>query len=274
MKIVALVVCDDHLYAGGHKTINSLKYFNPNIETVLYGTKEVEEVKQKYQIPSNLWFSTPFFCHDYLEKYGRPDVLIKIGADCLVFDNLDEMINLNYEVASARNDPDQVGDRDERHNRPDAIRNIPNHEWINADLVCIKNFTFVRDWVLLTDDYKQGRKKALKKYGKVYDGDDMSSLNIVFRNYGYDSLILDPKGSKEIYGASGNWSYGRSNWDNWKEIYFDGKRSIMPDGGRQTGDRQVKILHQGGGFRTDKLSFDLFNPDFRKYIQTITRHDR
>ena len=145
MKIVALIVCDDHLYSGGYKTINSLKYFNPEVEVVLYNTKEIERIKSKYKIPPNLWFSAPFFCQDYVENNGRPDILIKLGADCLVLDKIDEIINLNYDVAAARNDSDEIGDRDERHNRPDIIRDIPNHEWINADCVAIKNFNFLKE---------------------------------------------------------------------------------------------------------------------------------
>jgi hypothetical protein len=273
MKIVALIVCDDHLYSGGYKTINSLKHFNPNIEVALYNTKEIQRVKQKHRIPDNLWFSAPFFCYDYIEKNDKPDILIKLGADCIVLDNIEEILNLNYDAASARNDPDQVGDRYEKHNRPDIIRDIPNHEWVNADFVCIKNFAFLRDWLLLTDDYKEGRRVALNKYGKIYAGDDMSSLNVVFRNYGYNTLILDPKGSDKIYGSSGNWSYSISNWDNWKEIYFNGQKSIMPDGGRGTGDRQIKILHQGGGTWNQKLNFNLFNEEFRKHIRLVTKHE-
>ena len=101
----------------------------------------------------------------------------------------------------------------------------------------------------------------------------MSSLNVVFRNYGYNSLILDPKGSNKIYGSSGNWSYKISNWDNWKEIYFNGEKSIMPDGGRGTGDRQIKVLHQGGGTWDKKLNFNLFNEEFRKHIRLVTKHE-
>lgn len=274
MKIVALIICDENIYSGGYKTINSLKFFHPEIEIALYNSKEIERVKATYNI-NDLWFSSPFFCFDYIKNNGAPDLLIKLGGDCLVLGELNEAINSEYDVACARNDPD-IGDRDERHNRPDIIRNIPNHEWVNADGVFIKNFNFLNDWLYLTWLYKEGRVLALKDYGKIYKGDDMSSLNVIFRLGNYKTKILDPKGSPIIYGSSGNGKEGpngiedRNHWATWKTIYFDGNKCIMPSDGR-TGDRVIKILHQGGGFNMQKLDYKLFNPEFKKYIQEITK---
>lgn len=281
MKIVALVMCDDHLYWGGKKTINSLKFFHPEIDIALYDSKEINRIKAKYKIPDSLWFSAPCIIDDYLKSHEKPDILIKIGADCLVLDQLNEIYELDFDVASARNDPDEIGDRDERHNRPDIIRDIPNHEWVNADFVVIKNLKFAEDWFDLTMKYKNGEIQALKDFGKVYQGDDMSSLNVVFRTYGYKSLILDPLGSNLIYGSSAN---NRSsnlycapsvqqcyngifyNWSSWYDVKYNGKKCML-------NDRIVKVLHQGGGTSKSKMNLDLFNSEFREYVKKVTGMD-
>lgn len=282
MKIVALVMCNSWIYNGGLKTINSLKYFHPEIDVVIYGDKEIDSLKKKYNIDDSLWMSGPCLMMDYLDSNPAPDLLVKIGADCLVLGKLDEIINQNYDVASPRNDSDQVVG-DERLNRPDIIRDIPNHEWVNADLICVKNMDFIKKYYEKVMDYNEGRELALKDFGKIYKGDDMSGLNVVFRLGGFKSVILDPKGSNIVYGASGNWcdrsryrlSDGTvNNWSSWKDIYFDGQNCIMPDGGRGTGSRIVKILHQSGGLYKDKLNFDLFNNEFRKYLTKITNFDK
>jgi hypothetical protein len=280
MKIVAIIMCDEDVYCGGLKTISSLKYFHPEIEIVHYGTSEINRVKQKYGM-TDLWFSGPLIIRDYLDNHNAPDILIKIDADCLVLGRLDEVINLNYDFAAPRNDPDSVVG-DERNNRPDIIRDIPNHEWVNAGFNAIKNFNFVDKWFNLTMDYMTGKQMALTKY-RLYKGDDMSSLNIIFRLGGFDTLILDKKGSNVIYGSSGNGTGETDNdmpesvrenrvancWRSWKYIYFNGKDCIMPDLGIGVGDRIVKILHQGGGTMKNKLSFDLFGLGFHKYLKEI-----
>ena len=265
-------MCDDGLYSGGLKTKNSIQYFHPKIDVVIYGTSEIERVKKKYEIDDSLWSSAPCIIDDYLELNGKPDLLIKIDADCLVLDSLDEVFNLSYEVASARNDPDQVGDRDERHNRPDIIRDIPNWEWVNAGFVAIRNFDFASRYLQKVLDYKNGVEYALKDYGKVYRGDDMSALNVVFRLGGFKTEILDKLGSGLIYGSSGNWcsgvKYGETvnNWASWKNI-------ILKDGKPFLGNRKVKVLHQGGGIFRGKLNYDLFNDEFRKYVQKVTQFE-
>ena len=274
-------MCEEHIYFGGLKTINSIKYFHPEIEIIHYGTSEINRVKQKYGM-TDLWFSGPLIIRDYLDNHDAPDILLKMDADCLVLGELDEIIDLNYDFAAPRNDPDNVGDRDERHNRPDIIRTIPNHEWINAGFNCIKNFEFVNKWFDLTMDYMTGKQMALTKY-RQYKGDDMSALNIIFKLGGFNCLILDPKGSNIIYGASGNWTGEKDNdipqsiinnnvfngWRSWKYIYFNGKNCIMPDLGIGVGDRIVKVLHQCGGTMKNKLSWDLFNSEFKKYLYKI-----
>jgi hypothetical protein len=270
-KVVVLVICDDGLYFNGEKTINSLKYFHPEFKIIKLSTQEINKFRKELNCDW-LGLIAPNIMKAIWDK-EQPDLLIKIGADCIVLNTLNEILDSDYDVACGRNDSDLVGDRDEKHNRPDIIRDIPNHEWINADLVCIKNYEFLLKYVELTDNYRNGKIAALKDYGKFYKGDDQCSLNIVFRSYGFKSLILDPIDSDLIYGASGNWYIDNNPWDSWKYIYFDGEKCVMPNLGIVCGDRIVKCLHQCGGPRSSKLEWSLFNKEFQEYLKKITNID-
>ena len=270
MQITAITLCDDGMYFDGLKTINSLKYFHPEINIVKYGTAEIKALKDKYKFDDSLWFSDSCLLDDFISKNEFPDILIKIGADCIVLDTLDEVLNGNYDVACPRNDPDQIEGRDEKHNRPDILRELPNRNWVNADFIAIKNIDFIHAYHSQNMRYQNGVEWALKDFGKVYKGDSMSSLNVVFHCNGFNAKILDPFGSDLIYGGSGNWGKDGNSWSSWQDIYFDGTKSIMPDGGRGTGVRTVKCLHQGGGYKSDKLNFGLFNTEFRKHLEKIT----
>jgi hypothetical protein len=282
MKTVAIIFCEDNFYLGGQKTLNSLKYFHPEFKIVKYGTKEIKELKEKYNC-SDIRFIAPLAMKDTWET-ENPDLLIKFGGDLLVLGVLDEVINLDYDVAAGRNDPDSVTG-DERNNRPDLIRDLPNNEWVNADFICVKNKKFLDDYVKLMLDWWEGRGAALKDFGRFYRGDCQSGLNIIFRLGGYKSLILDKFGNGLIYNASGNETggiendkemtpssngNGCNNWRAWKYIFFNGSKCIMPDFSGKIGDRIVKVLHQGGGTWEPKLSWDLFNIEFRKYLEKVT----
>lgn len=294
MKIIIFVLCDDHIYGGAAKSVNSIKYFHPKFKIVKYGTEDINRIKKQYNNP-DIGFIYPLALKEVWNN-EKPDLLIRLGADCLVLGTLDEVINWDYDVAAGRNDPDCVGDRDEKNNRPDIIRDIPNWEWVNSDFLGIKSYKFVEQYFDQTLDYWEGRKLCLAnqpyqdKYGRLlyrqYKGDCQSALNVVIRLSGLNSKILDPLGSKVIYGGYGNWSgekppyeippsvrsNGANNWPAWKYIYFDKElnKCILPDNGIGVGNRIVKVLHQGGGYSPDKLGFDLFNENFRKKLQEIT----
>ena len=279
MKSIALILGQKELY-WKQKSINSFKYFHQDIQILDYSEEEINYYFNKYNI-QDFRFLAPLILKDVWEQY-KPDLLIKIGADCLTLGKFDEVLNLNYDVACGRNDPDLIGNRDERHNRPDIIRDIPNHEWVNADLICIKSKQFLDEYANLTLDYALGKQMALDgSFGKVYDGDCQCSLNVVCRLGNFNVYILDKYGSGIIYNGSGNWTgetdndqpeflEGPNNWKSWKYIYFDGEKCVMPDLGIGCGDRIVKCLHQGGGSRSSKLEWGFFNKEFQEYLKKIT----
>lgn len=273
MKVTAVIVCEDGLYHDGKKTINSLLHYNPDFNVVVLATKEMLYATRKYNLTSIVYITPPTI-KEYIEKCSS-DIILKLGADCLVLGRLDEIITGDFDVASARNDSDFVGNRDERHNRPDIIRDIPNHEWVNADCVAIKNRRFLDDWLEMTLAYNDNKVYSINSNGKKYAGDDQMSLNVVFKLFGYKTKILDPTRSSVVYGSSGNWSGEpmsvENHWPSWKNIYLnkDGQ-AIIPDKGYGLGDRVAKILHQGGGFCKEKLSFSMFNNKFAEHLKKIT----
>jgi hypothetical protein len=283
MKKIAFIFAQEELF-WKQKAINSFKYFHPDFELINFGSKEINAYINKYNLNNinlNFRFLGPIMLRDIWENYS-PDLLIKLGADCLTLGRFTEVIENNYDVACGRNDPDIIGNRDERCNRPDIIRNIPNNEWLNADLICIKSKKFLDDYTNLTLDYAFGRQQALNgSFGKVYDGDCQSALNVIIKIKNYKCHILDKYGSGVIYNSSGNWTgetdnyqpeflEGPNHWKSWKYIYFDGEKCVMPDMGIGCGNRIVKCLHQGGGSRLSKLEWGFFNKEFQEYLKKIT----
>lgn len=284
MKTVAVLIGDDNTLPWRTKAINSFKFFHPDIKFIHYSNKEIEDIILKYSLKKvdlNYRFVGPLIIKEVWEK-ENPDLLIKIGHDTLTLGRFNEILDKEYDVAAARNDTDLIKNNDERSNRPDIIRDIPNHEWVNADLIAIKSKKFLQEYVDLTLDYAFGKQKALSLFGKNYDGDCQMSLNVIFRLGNYKNLILDKNGSGVIYNASGNWtgendndrpaclSWHPNNWKSWKYIYFDGKNCIMPDLGIGCGDRVVKCLHHCGGDLKYKLSWDFFDKNFLPYLRYIT----
>lgn len=299
MKIGAVIFADDNTLPWRTKAMNSFKFFHPDIPLFHYSNNERQSIIDKYNlngIPDGVFggvgkFIGPLILKEVWER-ERLDLIIKIGNDTLTLGRFNEIFEKEYDVAAGRNDPDSVGSADERHNRPDIIRDIPNDEWVNADLIAIKNKKFLDEYAELVLNYALGRDLCLAnqpyydEYGRllfrIYDGDCQSALNVVFRTRGFSSLILDKNGSGVIYNASGNWTGekdnhrpqclggGPNNWKSWKYIHFNGENFIMPDLGAGCGDRIVKCLHHGGGGCKNKLSWEFFNEKTLTLLKRIT----
>jgi hypothetical protein len=291
MKIVVFVLCEDHVYGGGRKSINSIKYFNPDFKIVRYGTHDINRLKAQYNCP-DLRFINPLGLKEVWEN-ENPDILIRLGSDCLVLGEFNEIIDYDYDVAAARNDADDIGNRDERHNRPDRINDIPNHEWVNADLIAIKNYQFVEKYYKQILDYwnnvdvcvarQSFYENGILKF-RSYRGDCQSALNVVFRLGGLRTRILDPIGGNIYYGSSASFNSGNGyvapsiineyngkfyNWSSWYDIEYINNQYHL-------NGKVVKNLHKGGGgtFKSDKLDIDLFNPSVREKIQKIMNNER
>lgn len=284
MKTIAVLIGDDHTLPWRTKAINSFKFFHPDIKLIHYSNREIIDIINKHNLQDvnlNYRFIGPLILKEVWQN-ENPDLLIKIGHDTLTLGRFDEILANEYDVAAGKNDPDCIGNRDERSNRPDIIRDISNNEWINADLIAIKNKKFLDDYVNLTLDYAFQKKLSINSFGKIYDGDCQMSLNVVFKLYKYKTLILDQTGSGLIYNASGNWTgendndrppcldWHPNNWKSWKYIYFNGKNCIMPDLGIGCGERIVKCLHHCGGDLKYKLSWEFFSKNFLQYLKYIT----
>jgi hypothetical protein len=288
MKVAVVIICDDHIYQSAlKKCMASIRYFHPEFKIVHYNTEKINQVKYELQC-DDIRYIAPYACVKTWNE-EQPDVLIKMGADCLVLGDLTDALKDDYDVACARNDSDFIGTRNERMNRPDLLRELPNNLYVNADFVITKSGKFLAEWHNLTYNCYNNLFLCQKEFEKIFNGDDQQTLNLVFHLGKYKRRILDPEGGDVCYGSSSSWA-GEVNfvndipdsikgkqvncWPAWKRLTLDKNlNTILPDLRPGFKDRIVKVLHQGGGTWEPKLSFDLFNPEYRKYLKQITGFD-
>lgn len=286
MKVVIVILCDDGLYNNGLKTINSLKFYHPEFKIIKLGTKELNSLKEKHKI-NDILFLGPVACKEIWEK-ENPDLLVKMGADCLVLGKLQHILNWEYDIVAPRNDSFYMFHQDESSNRPDLIRNIHHEYWMNADTVCIKSKKFLDDWYNLTIRYSN---KELYSIANKKWSDDQHSMNIIAWTGGFNCKVLDNLENKSYaYGATANWNNEQSfannltesikenkvdnSWPAWKSIFLkENGDSVLSENGLGFGERIIKILHHGCGTMKNKLSWDLFNPEYRKHLKKITGFD-
>ncbi len=282
MKVIVVILCDDGLYDDGLKTINSLKYYHPEFKIIKLGTKELNNLKIKHNV-NDILFLGPVACKEVWEQ-EQPDLLIKMGADCLVLGKLDEILELQYDIAAPRNDSFYMFNQDESNNRPDLIKNIHHEYWMNCDTVCLKSKSFIDSWYNLTMEYSAQRMFSIKSRGW---SDDQHSLNVCAWTENFNVRVLDNlQNYKNTYGATANWNgekdffkdlvpsiqeTGVQGWPAWKSIFLDKDgNSKLPASDLGLGERTVKILHHGGGTMKKKLGFDLFNSTYREHLKKIT----
>lgn len=244
MKIAFCTYVSDRFFdsMGARKLIASAKYFHPNIPFIHYGDKEINPLSISYGLLH------PFMI-DRAMKEGY-DAIIYMDSDSMVVGPLNELllaIEQDYHIIGVRNnnDYDKAG-----MDEPIVQQGAGVEQYLNAGLLAVKrNTNFLEtwmDWNLL-----HGESCAFK---------EQTILNILARKY--KTLIIDPKDSKVYYGVSG--LYGEvTHWDSWMDIKVDGKDLVL-------NKKLVKIIHQAGGTRNDKMGFYMFNNETRKRLIEIT----
>lgn len=277
MKIVAVTNCDSWLYEnfGCRKLIYSFKYFHPDIPIIWYNEHDTNRIIKKNP-GFDLWSYMPIIIKEVKEKYNA-DLVIKLDADSIVLNRFDEVLECKdeTEVFGVRNDGDHIGDRDESANRPQIIRNLPNHLYVNCGFIATSSDSFIDNWYELN-------KQIIKNNGSIKSIPlaEQGTYNILFHCCNYKTKILDPKGGGLFYGASANFDSKNNfcaqsikdtyngvfyNWSSWKDIkYCDGKFILN--------DKVVKILHKTGGSNgvIEKLHWDLFSEDILSKLKEIT----
>ncbi len=269
-KIIAITHCQDHVrhIYGGDKLINSFKYFHPEIPIIRYGTKEQEEILKKYP-GFRLYSFNPVLMLEAKKQYNA-DLVIFIDHDSIVLDRMDEVLAMDYDIASVKNDPD-VHTENEDHNRP--IKGIPNYEWVNAGFVACKNEHFLKQWYFLNFE-------AINYFGGInyYKMVEQDTLNIIFHNKLYKTKILDDNKYNCFYGPSSQYitkgrepaksvkHYGAYFCESWLDIKLE-------NGHPKLHNKDIKVIHHCHGGNKEKLKFDLFNPEFKEYLRKITGYE-
>lgn len=272
MKFSFFTYCDDEFQErfGTHKIINSLKYFHPNHNVILYGSKEIKKVHEKYNV--NIGNALPCMMLEAKREYGL-DYIIHTDSDSLCFGYLESILDFNYEVASVLNNP-EIGQRDERMNRPQCLWNLENSKYVSCGLISCGSERFLLEWHELNQE-------IVKTYGgiKAFWQCDQNFMNYAFHYRGFKSKILDPLDGKVFYGPSANMysknnhnpdcmikEYGTNTCQSWFDIeYKDDKFWLY--------EKEIKILHQscGGNKNTVwKCHFSLFNDKVKEKLQEIT----
>ena len=276
-NIIAITNCELYLSKrfGLDKCLNSFSYFHPDIPIYNWGDKETEEIKRKW-VGFGLTSFMPIIMSEVKKKYNA-DLVIKLDADSIVLGRLSEIIDCDdgTEIFGVRNDGDHIGNRDESMNRPEPIKNLPNHLYVNCGLIATTSDLFLDEWFninkYLIDTYKDIRVIPMAEQG---------TYNCLFHSGKYKTKILDPLGGDLFYGSSANIDahpeniplsvqkeYGNfTNWGSYQDIeYKDNKFWLY--------NKQVKALHFAGGGtwkNSNKMDFDLFNPKIIPELRRIT----
>lgn len=252
-KIAFCTYVSDELYnsIGAAKLVKSAEYFHPDIPMFAFGNAEIEEIKAQYGVDFGLLH--PFFIHRVM-KQGY-DVVIHLDADSMLAGPLHELFNAldKYEIVCVRNnnDWDRAGS-----DNPITYQNIPFDQYVNGGLVATHNEGFIKYWM-----------ECNQRFGKDLPFMEQDVLNQILQCFRYfdsylSNYIVDNKDSGVYYGVSSLFG-GQSHWDSWKQIALDEQKQLILNG------KVVKILHHAGGFRPEKLDFNMFSPEVAEHLLTI-----
>ena len=276
-KIIFSTYCQDEVQSrwGMNKLVNSFKYYHPDYEIIVYGTSEINRVLKEY----NAHWQTRlhYIMLDMIRKYDT-EYICHLDADSLVLGRLDKILSCDYEIASCTNNCD-IGDADERQNRPKELWGLPNSKYVSCGCLATNSEKFILQWIGMIEN-------VIKTYGEIntFWMCDQNWMNVLFHYGGFKSKILDPLDGDVFYGASANMNlkhldrkdpehiikeWNINTWRTWADIEYK-------NGGFLLYGKQVKLLHQAGGGRAEtakKLSFDLFNNPVKIKLIEITKHN-
>ena len=275
MKIGFFTYCNNYLQKryGTHKLINSIKHFHPDIPVYLYEDEQINRVKEKYNADYGVLFSAILL--EAKREYNL-DYIIHIDSDSLCLGRLDEILKLDYEIASCLNNCD-IGDRDERQNRPQCLWQLPNNKYVSCGLTACSSEKFLSDWIVLNQE-------VAKQYGgvKTFWQSDINWFNYLFHYGNFKNKILDEDDKNLFYGPSANMyssnnhnpphivkEYGTNTWQSWYDIEYKDNDFYLYN-------KKVKILHQAGGGNKDtaiKCHLSMFNDNIRTRLKEITKID-
>lgn len=260
-KILISTWCTDDYadFLGVEKLTNSIKYFHPEIDHVIFNSEMTKKVNEQYSWLKPIWMMPPS-CLPFIDDY---DMVIHLDADAVVVGPMDELFNSESDVVGVRNNNsfNKAGccaGITIPHLEPFGNGNpIPIQKFINAGLVGVNKKEFWQDWQKLNEFASQNTIYGL--------GDENDTLNQLFHCNKYKSEIIDPIGSKVSYGLSNVWG-NTSHWESWSEIYVKEDKLYLDD--PVTGDSMcLKVIHQAGGSTAAELNKKHGN--FREWLKTV-----
>lgn len=250
-KILMCTWCTDDYYdfLGVDKLINSIKYFHPEVDYIIFDQKMVEDVYSKYPWMNYAWM-IPETCLPFVDEY---DMIVHVDGDSTITGSLDELFNSQADLISVRN-----------HNsfnlasawKPPEMPHFPpygngqfieNQKYINTGFIASNNKDFWYEWHELNERYATSNQSKEQILENVYQGcyDEQQTANQIFHSGKYTTEILDPKGSKLSYGISNSWGPQIDPWRSWLQLYMKNGKLCLVDPVEEQ-EMCVKVLHQAG----------------------------
>lgn len=234
-------ISDDlyHSY-GTDKLVKSAKYFYPEIPFVVYGSEEMKRMNMPIE---------SMHSHFILESMRSYDQVIYLDADSMIVGKMDELFEMLKDgcMVCVRNNNDfgKSG-----IDQPLEQKKVSIDTYLNAGLIAVnsKNAgSVIYDWWLVT-----------YKLGEMLPFGSQTVLNALAEGW---RVIVDAIEAPVYYGVSAL-SGTETHWDSWKEITVNNGELIL-------NNKKVKVLHHGGGFKPDKLGFDMFTDEVRARLEEI-----
>ncbi len=267
-KIAISTWCTDDYqhFLGLEGLINSIKYYHPEVDCVVYDTSKTQLINQKY--PWATWYQMmPPTMIDLIDDY---DIVIHVDADSTIVGPLDEVMLGDYDVACVRNytHKGSCGTTPFQTilNAPQLVPGGFNTDnFFNAGLVATTSKEFILEWM-----------EANKATGA--SSDENMELNRIVNTDKYKLKILDDVGSRVSYGLTNVWGVD-THWDSWKTLYVKDDRLYITN---ELGEElEVKVLHVAGGGDAKRRVFGALTmrewlmtwvpDDVKQYLNKLTK---
>jgi|TARA_B100000035_G_scaffold301192_1_gene297549 hypothetical protein len=266
-KILISTWCTDD-YAellGLDKLINSVKYFHPEVDHVIFDTKMTEQIHEQLPWMKPIWMMSTT-CLPFVENY---DMVIHLDADAVVTGPMTEFFESDEDIIGVRNnnslDNASCGPGITVTHLPPFGNGeqIPIQNFINAGMIGANSKQFWYDWHSLNVEAAR-IKREVNPYAHGI-GDEQDTLNQIFNSDKYSTKIVDAMGTGVSYGLCSTWGQN-THWDSWSQIYVKDDRLYLDD--PKTGEPMcIKVMHQAGGHAAAKLNREAGG--FRNWLSSV-----
>ena len=272
-KILVSTWCTDDYseLLGVEKLANSIKYFHPEVDHVIFDTKMTEQIHSEMPWMKPIWMMAAT-CLPFVEEY---DMVVHLDADAVVTGPMTEFFESEEDIIGVRNNNSL--DKASGHDFGITIthlppfgngQQIPIQNFINAGMIGANNKEFWVDW---HDVNKQSAKIKTEVNPYAHGiGDEQDTLNQIFHSGEYTTKIVDSMGSNVSYGISNHWGKNDNHWESWSQIYVKDDRLYLDD--PKTGEPMcIKVMHQAGGHAAAQLNRAAGG--FRNWLSSVVSNE-